>query len=114
MLTKYEVHCLPKNNFISYNLYEFYRDVHYIEKNGVEQYYTMGNTPKMLEKKIKLLNYFRRYMNDYLVKAGENISSKDTDQLSRTPYLCQWFKSATSVIMLLTNGTLQVYSFKNY
>lgn len=74
----------------------------------------MGNTPKMLEKKIKLLNYFRNYMNNHLVKAGADISSKDTDQLSRTPYLYQWFKSATSVIMLLTNGTLQVYSFNNY
>lgn len=62
----------------------------------------------MLEKKIKLLMYFKRYMNDHLIKAGANMLLKDTDQLSRTPYLYLWFRSQTSVIMLLTNGTLQV------
>lgn len=49
-------------------------------------------------------------MNDHLIKAGANMLLKDADQLSRTPYLYQWFRSQTSVIMLLTNGTLQVFN----
>lgn len=50
-------------------------------------------------------------MNDHLIKAGANMLLKDADQLSRTPYLYQWFRSQTSVIMLLTNGTLQVWNY---
>jgi len=47
-------------------------------------------------------------MDDHLNKAGEDLLAKDADQLSRTPYLYQWFRSTSSVIMQLTNGTLQV------
>lgn len=52
--------------------------------------------------------YFRRYMNDHLIKAGADVLAKDADQLSRTPYMYQWYRSTSSVIMQLTNGTLQV------
>lgn len=62
---------------------------------------------------MKLLTYFKRYMNDHLIKAGGDISIKDVDQLSRTPYLYQWYRSNRSVILQLTNGTLQVQYF-NY
>ena len=47
-------------------------------------------------------------MDDHLNKAGEDLLAKDADQLSRTPYLYQWFRSTSSVIMQLSNGTLQV------
>jgi polo-like kinase 1 len=52
-------------------------------------------------------------MNDHLVKAGADILAKDADQLSRTPYLYQWYRSTSSVILQLTNGTLQVYNEDN-
>lgn len=68
----------------------------------------MDHTPQSLEKKMKLLMYFRRYMNDHLIKAGADVLAKDADQLSRTPYMYQWYRSTSSVIMQLTNGTLQV------
>lgn len=54
--------------------------------------------------------YFKTYMYDNLIKAGADILGKDADQLSRTPYLFQWHRSSSSVIMQLTNGTLQVYN----
>jgi len=47
-------------------------------------------------------------MDDHLNKAGADILAKDADHLSRTPYLYQWYRSNSSVIMQLTNGTLQV------
>lgn len=96
------------NDFTRIVLLANLKDVHYIEKNGFEQYHTIDQTPPTLEKKIKLLMYFRRYMDDHLNKAGEDLLAKDTDQLSRTPYLYQWFRSTSSVIMQLTNGTLQI------
>ncbi|XP_060840506.1 serine/threonine-protein kinase PLK1-like [Rhopalosiphum padi] len=96
------------NDFTRIVLLANLKDVHYIEKNGSEQYYTIDHTPPTLEKKMKLLMYFRRYMNDHLVKAGADILAKDADQLSRTPYLYQWYRSTSSVILQLTNGTLQI------
>jgi len=63
---------------------------------------------------MKLLKYFERYMNEHLIKAGADILAKDADQLSRTPYLHQWYRSTSSVIMQLTNGTLQVCYVYNY
>jgi len=94
-------------------LTNFFRDVHYIERSGSEQYHTTDHTPPALEKKMKLLMYFRRYMNDHLIKAGADILAKDADQLSRTPYMYQWYRSTSSVIMQLTNGTLQVCNIFN-
>jgi len=52
-------------------------------------------------------------MNDHLIKAGADILAKDADQLSRTPYMYQWYRSTSSVIMQLTNGTLQVCNIFN-
>lgn len=85
-----------------------FRNVHYIERDGTEYYYTMTKTPPTLEKKMKLLSYFRRYMSDHLMKAGEAHAAQDVDKLSRIPYLYQWKRSSSSVVMQLTNGTLQV------
>ncbi|KAL4113809.1 hypothetical protein QTP88_017381 [Uroleucon formosanum] len=96
------------NDFTRIVLLANLKDVHYIEKNGFEKYYTIDQTPPTLEKKIRLLMYFRRYMDDHLNKAGADILAKDADQLSRTPYLYQWYRSTSSVIMQLTNGTLQI------
>lgn len=96
------------NDFTRIVLLANLKDVHYIERNGSEQYHTTEHTPPSLEKKMKLLMYFRRYMNDHLIKAGADILAKDADQLSRTPYMYQWYRSTSSVIMQLTNGTLQI------
>lgn len=96
------------NDFTRIVLLANLKDVHYIERSGSEQYHTTDHTPPALEKKMKLLMYFRRYMNDHLIKAGADILAKDADQLSRTPYMYQWYRSTSSVIMQLTNGTLQI------
>lgn len=47
------------------------RNVHYINRQGQEQYMTMREYPVELEKKMKLLTYFRRYMTEHLMKAGK-------------------------------------------
>lgn len=47
-----------------------YRNVHYINRQGQEQYMTMRDYPQELDKKMKLLTYFRRYMTEHLMKAG--------------------------------------------
>jgi hypothetical protein len=39
----------------------------------MEHYYTMNEFPQTVEKKVKLLHYFRNYMKEHLLKAGANI-----------------------------------------
>lgn len=88
-------------------------NVHYIERDGTEMYYTVDSVPPTLEKKMKLLSYFQRYMFDHLMKAGADHAVQQADSLSRIPYLQQWHRSATAVLMYLTNGTLQI-NFKDH
>jgi polo-like kinase 1 len=82
--------------------------VQYITREGKEFYYMMEDYPDTLDKKMKLLSYFRRYMSEHLVKAGATVPVRECDSLSRVPYLNQWFRTSSAVVMLLTNGTLQV------
>lgn len=49
------------------------RNVHYINRQGQEQYMTMRDYPQELDKKMKLLTYFRRYMTEHLMKAGKSM-----------------------------------------
>lgn len=83
-------------------------NIHYIDRMGEEVYYTVKDYPRNLEKKMKLLNFFLRYMNDHLMKAGGAVAVKQSDSLARPPYMHQWFRTQTAVVMLLTNGSLQV------
>ncbi|XP_044726621.1 serine/threonine-protein kinase polo isoform X1 [Chrysoperla carnea] len=83
-------------------------NVHYIGKDGVEHYMTVDDYPAYLEKKMKLLSYFHRYMREHLMKAGAQIKVKESDSLSRIPHLHQWCRTGSAVVMHLTNGTVQV------
>lgn len=68
---------------------------------------TSTNYPHILEKKMKLLSYFKRYMSEHLVKAG-GASTFESDSISRIPHLHTWFRTACAVVMHLTNGSVQV------
>lgn len=82
-------------------------NVHFIDKNSHEQYMTTNDYPTDMEKKIKLLSYFKRYMTEHLVKTGaSNVS--EFDSVSRVPHLHAWFRTSCAVVMYLTNGTVQM------
>lgn len=68
---------------------------------------TLERYPASLEKKMKLLSYFKRYMTEHLVKAGGSVSVQ-ADSLSRIPHLHTWFRTQCAVVMHLTNGSVQV------
>lgn len=90
------------------------KTIHYVERDGLEQYYTMESYPSHMEKKMKLLAYFRSYMQDNLIKAGASIPPREGDELIRLPFLRQWFRTSRAVVMHLTNGTLQVNYFRDH
>lgn len=82
-------------------------NVHYIARDGTETYMTVDSYPKTIEKKLKLLSYFNRYMREHLMMAGESVN-REIDTLSRIPHLHQWCRTTSAVLMQLTNGTIQV------
>lgn len=82
-------------------------NVHYIDRNGEESYMTVRDYPKQYDKKMKLLSYFSRYMNEHLIKTGASVA-READTMSRTPHLHQWCRSASGVLMQLNNGTIQM------
>ena len=84
------------------------RTIQYVERDGKENFYTIDKYPAGMEKKMKLLAYFRNYMKENLIKAGESIPPREGDELIRLPFLRQWFRTSRAVVMSLTNGTLQV------
>jgi len=90
------------------------QNIHYIDIDGLEHYYTLSEFPQTVEKKVKLLNYFRNYMKEHLLKAGANIEIREEDQLSRIPALKTWFRTSRAVVMHLSNGTLQINFFKDH
>jgi len=89
-------------------------NIHYIDYESNEHYYTMNEFPATVEKKVKLLNYFRNYMKEHLLKAGANMEVREEDQLSRIPALKTWFRTSRAVVMHLTNGTMQINFFKDH
>ena len=56
-------------------------NIHYIDYGGAEHYYTVKEFPASVEKKVKLLNYFRNYMKEHLLKAGANMEVREEDQV---------------------------------
>ncbi|XP_066581564.1 serine/threonine-protein kinase polo [Prorops nasuta] len=83
-------------------------NIHYINREGNELYYTIKDYPTSLEKKMKLMNFFLKYMNEHLMKAGGSVAVEQSDAMSRIPYIHQWFRTQTAVVMQLTNGTVQI------
>ncbi|XP_034938554.1 serine/threonine-protein kinase polo [Chelonus insularis] len=83
-------------------------NVHYISRDLTETYYTVNDYPSTLEKKMKLMNFFLQYMNEHLMKAGGSVAVKNTDSMSRIPYVHQWFRTQTAVVMQLNNGSVQI------
>ena len=68
----------------------------------------MDQHPATLGKKVKLLAYFRSYMQEHLIKTGASVVPRDGDEHLRLPFLRQWFRTSRAVVMHLTSGTLQV------
>ncbi|XP_046631320.1 serine/threonine-protein kinase PLK1-like [Daphnia pulicaria] len=90
------------------------KTIQYVERNGNELYYTMDQHPPTLGKKVKLLAYFRSYMQEHLIKTGASVVPRDGDEHLRLPFLRQWFRTSRAVVMHLTSGTLQINYFKDH
>jgi polo-like kinase 1 len=89
-------------------------NLQYIERDGTEFFHTLRFYPEALNKKITLLNYFRNYMSEHLLKAGANITPREGDEMTRLPFLRTWFRTRSAIILHLSNGTLQINFFQDH
>ncbi|CAJ0957832.1 unnamed protein product, partial [Mesorhabditis belari] len=85
-------------------------NMQYVDKESREEYYTFTQFPNLLDKKVTLLKYFRTYMNEHLIMAGEKFA-KAGDELARLPCLLAWFRTKSAIVLHLANGTLQINFF---
>ncbi|KAL9979360.1 hypothetical protein ACROYT_G017013 [Oculina patagonica] len=97
-------------------LYQDGENLQYIDEAGNEQYHTLKGFPEhLLNKKVRLLNYFLNYMDQHLLKAGAGTKgAAKEDETGRLPFLKQWFRTKEAIILHLTNGTLQINFFKDH
>ena len=62
----------------------------------------MQQYPAMLEKKVKLLNYFMNYMKEHLLKAGANMQLREGEEFNISFYFFLifliWFDSIHFVL----------------
>ncbi|XP_034276515.2 serine/threonine-protein kinase PLK1 [Pantherophis guttatus] len=86
----------------------------YINQNGSELYFNVLSYPDTFSKKIKLLEYFQNYMSEHLLKAGANVTPREGDELARLPYLLNWFRTRSAIVLHLSNGTVQVNFFQDH
>ncbi|XP_064602321.1 serine/threonine-protein kinase PLK1-like [Liolophura sinensis] len=89
-------------------------NIQYIERNGTEYFYTLKSYSEPLMKKITLLKYFRSYMSEHLLKAGANMTPRETDELTRLPFMKAWFRTRSAIVLHLSNGTLQINFFQDH
>ncbi|XP_060561432.1 serine/threonine-protein kinase PLK1-like [Ruditapes philippinarum] len=89
-------------------------NIQYIERDSTEHFHTLKVFPESLTKKVTLLKYFRNYMSEHLLKAGANITPRETDDMVRLPFLKTWFRTRSAIVLHLSNGTLQINFFQDH
>jgi polo-like kinase 1 len=88
-------------------------NVQYTDKDGSEMYFTVNHFDKNLKKKMNLLNLFQQYLGT-LTKTGTSMPAQEAECLTRLPVLCNWMRYNRAVVMLLSNGTLQINFFPDH
>uniref|UniRef100_A0A0N5BJ84 Serine/threonine-protein kinase PLK n=1 Tax=Strongyloides papillosus TaxID=174720 RepID=A0A0N5BJ84_STREA len=81
----------------------------YIGKDGAREYFERNKCPTKLDKKLKLLEYFKRYMESNLVgkppvEEQENIKIFDKG----IPILLKWKRNDKCICFILLNGVFQI------
>uniref|UniRef100_UPI00398EB0D9 serine/threonine-protein kinase PLK2-like n=1 Tax=Pristiophorus japonicus TaxID=55135 RepID=UPI00398EB0D9 len=74
--------------------------------------FPMNNVPRQLREQLTVLRFFTQYMEEHL-KQGGNVRTPPGESPNQL-YLLQWLKSAWAVMMLFSNGTLQVNFYHDH
>lgn len=86
----------------------------YLNKEYQEQVCKKTEYPPELKKKVSLIEYFRKYMTEHLLKAGAAAAPREGDELARLPHLRTWFRTRSAICLWLSNGTMQINWFESH
>jgi polo-like kinase 1 len=88
-------------------------NVQYKDKDGSEMYFTVSHFDASLKKKMTLLNLFQQFLGT-LTMTGSSMPLQESECLTCLPVLCKWMRYNRAVVMLLSNGTLQINFFPDH
>uniref|UniRef100_A0A8D2P9C1 Serine/threonine-protein kinase PLK3 n=1 Tax=Zosterops lateralis melanops TaxID=1220523 RepID=A0A8D2P9C1_ZOSLA len=100
------------NNGTHMTLSPNHRTVHYNPTNSKHLVFSVSAIPEQLQGQMSVLRYFASYMEQHLMKGGDLPSIDDLGQPALL--LLQWVKTDQALLMLFSNGTLQVNFYNDH
>lgn len=89
-----------------------HKTVHYNPTNSKHFAFPVSAVPEQLRGQMSVLRYFASYMEQHLMKGGDLPSIDDLGQPALL--LLQWVKTDQALLMLFSNGTLQVNFYNDH
>uniref|UniRef100_A0A8C9EL60 Serine/threonine-protein kinase PLK n=1 Tax=Pavo cristatus TaxID=9049 RepID=A0A8C9EL60_PAVCR len=89
-----------------------HKTVHYNPTNSKHFAFSVSAVPEQLRGQMSVLRYFASYMEQHLMKGGDLPSIDDLGQPALL--LLQWVKTDQALLMLFSNGTLQVNFYNDH
>ncbi|XP_004639259.1 serine/threonine-protein kinase PLK3 isoform X2 [Octodon degus] len=83
------------------------KTVHYNPTSTKHFSFSVGAVPRALQPQLGILRYFTSYMEQHLMKGGD-LPSVDEVEVPAPPLLLQWVKTEQALLMLFSDGTVQV------
>ncbi|XP_068726927.1 serine/threonine-protein kinase PLK1-like [Montipora capricornis] len=87
--------------------------VHYCDQLSKLYQFRSSAIPTNLQAKFMLLTYFANYMDKHLLKGGDSKGGISADHPS-FPFVDIWFRTDITMVMYLSNGTIQVNFFDDH
>uniref|UniRef100_F6T643 Serine/threonine-protein kinase PLK n=1 Tax=Equus caballus TaxID=9796 RepID=F6T643_HORSE len=83
------------------------KTVHYNPTSTKHFSFSVGAVPRALQPQLGVLRYFASYMEQRLMKGGD-LPSVEEVEVPVPPLLLQWVKTDQALLMLFSDGTVQV------
>ncbi|XP_024841348.1 serine/threonine-protein kinase PLK3 isoform X2 [Bos indicus] len=83
------------------------KTVHYNPTSTKHFSFSVGAVPRALQPQLGVLKYFASYMEQRLMKGGD-LPSVEEVEVPVPPLLLQWVKTDQALLMLFSDGTIQV------
>ncbi|KAM9243613.1 serine/threonine-protein kinase PLK3 isoform 1-T1 [Dugong dugon] len=83
------------------------KTVHYNPTSTKHFSFSVGAVPRALQPQLGVLRYFATYMEQHLMKGGD-LPSVEEVEVPAPPLLLQWIKTDQALLMLFSDGTVQV------
>ncbi|XP_027824945.1 serine/threonine-protein kinase PLK3 isoform X2 [Ovis aries] len=83
------------------------KTVHYNPTSTKHFSFSVGAVPRALQPQLGVLKYFASYMEQRLMKGGD-LPSVEEVEVPMPPLLLQWVKTDQALLMLFSDGTIQV------